>query len=74
MSIDSDFVGGQAAERFSTSAAAAIAVTATATIPADRKRGVCNAVKPIASINKASKEDSITGIASGGGGICSYAA
>jgi hypothetical protein len=69
--IDSDSVGSQAAGPFSIFAAAVIAGTATATIPAGRKRGVCSADKPTENINKAWKEGSITGIASGDGGSCS---
>lgn len=69
--IDNDSVEAQAAVECSTFAAAAIAGTATATIPAERKRGVCNASKPTESINKARKEGSITEIASGDGGSCS---
>jgi len=65
--IDSDSVEGQDVEPFSTSAAAAIADTATAAIPAERKRGASNAGKPTGNINKAPKEDSITGTASSDG-------
>lgn len=72
--IDSDSVGAQAAAECSTFAAAAIADTAIAVIPAERNRGVCNAVEPTENINKAWKEDSITGIVSGDGESCSYAA
>ncbi len=74
LSIDSDSVGARTAAKCSTFAAAAIADTAIAVIPAERNRGVCNAVEPTENINRAWKEDSITGIVSGDGGICSYAA
>ena len=70
--IDSASVEGPAAEPFSIFAAAVIAGTATATIPAEKKHGVCNASKPTENINKAWKEGSITGIASGDGGSCSF--
>jgi hypothetical protein len=72
--IDSDSVGGQAAEPFSIFAAAAIAGTATATNPAGKRRDVYSADKPTENTNKALKENWITGIASGDGGTCSEAA
>lgn len=72
--IDSDSVEGPDVERCSTSAGAAIGDTDTATIPAERKRGVCNAGEPTENINKARKEDSITGTASGNGESVSDAA
>jgi hypothetical protein len=72
--IDSDSVGDQDVELVSTSAAVAIADTVTAAIPAERKRGGCNAGKPTGNINKVPKEDSITAIVSGDGGRASEAA
>jgi hypothetical protein len=72
--IDSDSVGDQAAVPFFIFAAAAIAGTVTARIPAGKKRGACSADKPTENTNKALKEDWITGIASGDGVSCSEAA
>jgi hypothetical protein len=72
--IDNDSVGDPAVGRFSTFAAAAIVGTATVTIPAGRKRDVCNAGKPTENISKALKEDWITGIVSGNGESVSDAA
>lgn len=71
--IGSVFAAVRDAASFSTFAAAAIADTVIAAIPAVRKRGVCNAEKPIESINKALKEDSITGIVNGCGASASNA-
>lgn len=74
LSIDNDSVGAPVAVECSTFAAAAIADTAIAVIPAERNRGGCNAVERTENIKKAWREDSITGIVSGDGGSCSYAA
>jgi len=74
LSIDSGSVVSQRVAPFSTSAAVAIVDIVTAAIPAERRRGVSSAKKLTGNINKAAKEDSITGIASGDGESASNAA
>ena len=65
--IGGDSVSPENAERFSTSAAAAIVDIVIAAIPAVRKRGVVNAGKPIGSTNKVRKEDSTIETVNGNG-------
>lgn len=72
--IGSVFAAVPNAALCSTFAAAATADTVIAAIPAARKLGVCNAEQPIEDINKALKENSITGIANGCGVSVSDAA
>ena len=72
--IDNGSVVVRDVDVFSTSAAGATVATVTAAIPAVRMPGVCNAVLPTASINKALKEDSIIGIVNGCGASVSDAA